>query len=356
MFLAYFRTHTAPYTLHIPLANLRREDLALRPELRAVLRPAGLETTDLLTLTDLPDLRPESTRWLLVDHNALTGALSAPFGDRIVGCIDHHEEEGRVPRAAGGEPRIIEVSGSCMSLVVNHCRERWGELEAGKTADAALAHLALGPILVDTVNLTSKEKTKESDVRAAEFAESLIAGAAEKDGEAGAYAGGYDRTAYWNEINRLKEEIGDMSFRDILRKDYKEWTDGGLKLGMSTIVQGFDFLLGKAAAEQVDLVGEMRRWAEEQALDVVGVMTLSHPNGVFTRQLLVWATGPASISAVRQFVGRNKEKLELQPWGSGKFDLDQPQEWRQCWTNSQGCSRKQIAPLLREAMKDSPKL
>ena len=338
--------------LHIPLANLRREDLALRPELRAVLRPAGLETKDLLTLTDLPDLRPEDTRWLLVDHNALTGPLSAPFGDRLVGCIDHHEDEGIISLEVGGEPRIIEASGSCMSLVVNHCRARWWELEADKTKDAALAHLALGPILVDTVNLTSKDKTKESDIRAVEFAESLIAGA-EKDG---AWSGGYDRTAYWNEINRLKEEIGDMSFRDILRKDYKEWTDGGLKLGMSTIVQGFDFLLDKAAAEQVDLVEEMRRWADEQALDVVGVMTLSHPNGVFTRQLLVWATGPESIPAVRQFVSRNKEKLELKPWGNGKLDLDQPQEWRQCWTNSQGCSRKQIAPLLREAMKDSPKL
>ncbi len=250
-----------------------------------------------------------------------------------------------------------------MSLVVNHCRERWGELGADKTVDAALAHLALGPILVDTVNLTSKDKTKESDVRAAAFAEGLIAGTAESTESLSTRAAeedggnaGYDRTAYWKEINRLKEEIGDMSFRDILRKDYKEWTDGGLKLGMSTIVQGFDFLLDKAAAERVDFVEEMRRWAEEQALDVVGAMTLSHPNGVFTRQLLVWATGPESIPAVRQFVSRNKERLELKPWGDGKLDLDQPREWRQCWTNSQGCSRKQIAPLLREAMKDSPKL
>ena len=53
LLFAYFRTHTPPHTLHIPLSNLPRADLALRPELNAVLNPAGLKPEDLVTLSDL---------------------------------------------------------------------------------------------------------------------------------------------------------------------------------------------------------------------------------------------------------------------------------------------------------------
>ncbi|KAH8885518.1 DHH phosphoesterase [Thozetella sp. PMI_491] len=347
LLLAYFRSNSAPHTLHIPLANLQREDLALRPELLAVLRPAELDAKDLLTLSELPDLQPDSTRWLLVDHNALTGELGRRFGDRVIGCIDHHADEGKVPHGIDVAPRVIATAGSCMSLVVEHCKDAW-ESQEDTSVDGELAHVALAPILIDTVNLESKDKTTAVDIRAAEFAEARL--------RATTLGPSYDRVAYWKELNRLKEDIDGMTFRNIMRKDYKEWVEGSLKLGMSTVVQGFDYLLDKADKEETDLLQEMRRWASEQKLDIMGVMTLSHPNGVFTRQLFVWGLTPQSVAAVKEFSNKNQDKLELKPWGDGALDADEDATWRKCWTNSQGCSRKQIAPMLREAMRDSSKL
>ena len=44
--LAYLRTHSPPHTLHIPISNLPRDDLSLRPEMAAVLSHAGLASDD----------------------------------------------------------------------------------------------------------------------------------------------------------------------------------------------------------------------------------------------------------------------------------------------------------------------
>ena len=54
---AYLRSHTQPKnTLHIPLANIPREDLSLRPELTKALSYAGVGSEDLLTLSDLDEV------------------------------------------------------------------------------------------------------------------------------------------------------------------------------------------------------------------------------------------------------------------------------------------------------------
>ncbi|KAK3323801.1 hypothetical protein B0T19DRAFT_426967 [Cercophora scortea] len=369
--LAYFRTHTPPHTLHIPLSNLPRADLTLRPELTAVLRPAGLKPDDLVTLSDLPSdgLNPENTRWFLVDHNAPTSGLADELllaGTTVIGCVDHHDDEGKVPHDnTNGEPRIIEKSGSCMSLVVDHCKEAWEKLSADHATeeninqqhDAELARLALGPILMDTRNLTSKDKTTDWDVQAAAFAEGKLANADK----------GYDRTAFFDEITRLKEGISGMSYRDLFRKDYKQWTDtdsndsdgGRLTLGVSAIVQGFDYLLSETG-DTTQLVAELKKWAREQRLDIAAVMTVSRPEDVFTRELLVWAFGERAVRVAKRFASENGERLGLESWAGGALDQvddDDEGEWRVCWTQRRvENSRKQVAPLLREAMKGSSKL
>ncbi|KAK4454200.1 exopolyphosphatase [Podospora aff. communis PSN243] len=352
---AYLRTQTPPHTLHIPLSNLPRADLALRPELGAVLRPAGLQPDDLLTLSDLPkhDLRPENTRWFLVDHNSPTG-LASQFcspspSDLLIGCIDHHEDEGTIPSSAS--PRVFAKCGSCTSLVIDHCRSTWDSVPSypfpndEPSISTQLAHLALGPILIDTNNLTSKDKTTPLDVNAVEFAESKIQPSA-----------GYNRTAYFEEITRLKEDISTLSYRDVLRKDYKRWTEGGLVLGISSVVQGVGYLVTEHGKRE-EFLGEMRKWAGEQELDIAAVMTVSRPEGRFTREFLVWAFGEAAVRVVREFVRRDGEKLGLEAWRGGEMDEAAEGAWRMCWTQ-RGLehSRKQVAPMLREAMKEGAKL
>ncbi|KAM5345205.1 hypothetical protein ACJ41O_011067 [Fusarium nematophilum] len=337
---AYIRTHSPPHTLHIPLSNLSREDLALRTEMTAVLKHAGLSLKDLLTLSELPDLQPEDTRWLLVDHNSLTGPLKK-FSSRVFGCVDHHADEHAVSEDA--EPRIVEPCGSCMSLVVDESREAWEDLVSrdveGSSSDAAaendkLSKIGLAPILSDTNNLTAKEKVREKDPRAVSFLEARI-----RDPS-------FSRDAYFDEISAVKEDISGLSFRDIFRKDYKEWDGSGLKLGISCVVQDFEYLVSMAGGAGA-LLDDFASWARERKLDVASIMTTSHPGGEFQRHLLVWGVSDEGRGAVDRFVAVG-ERLRLETWKGGELDDGERRfAWRQ---KDLAASRKQVAPLLRESL------
>ncbi|VUC22170.1 unnamed protein product [Clonostachys rosea] len=332
---AYLRTNGKQQSLHIPLSNLPRADLALRTEMTAVLKNADLTPSDLLTLSELPDLKPEDTRWLLIDHNSLTGPLRK-FESQIIGCIDHHVDEGTIPKDIS--PRIIEPCGSCMSLVIEESKKLWEAVAAGSnhTEDQKLARLALAPVLIDTINLTAKDKTKPKDRSAAEFLQGKI-----QDEK-------FNSNAYYKAIEVVKEDISELSFRDIFRKDYKEWTEGGLRLGISCAVQNFDYLIHKTKGNTDEFFDKLGDWAEERELDIISVMTTSHPGGEFQRHLLVWARGDEAIAAMKNFV-KISGALELETYGDGKHDKDgQRLAWRQ---KNLAASRKQVSPLLREAMK-----
>ncbi|KAI1409633.1 DHH phosphoesterase [Hypoxylon sp. FL1857] len=379
LFLAYFRSHSPPHTLHIPLCHLPRDDIALRPEFSAVLKHAAVSEDDVLTLSELPgpeSLRPEDTRWLLVDHNVMTGALGQSYGNRVVGCIDHHDDEGKVPKDV--EPRVIEKCGSCMSLVVEHCRETWQTLvkesddgygEAARIKariNAQLAYLALAPILIDTNNLGNKNKTTAHDERAVSIAEAHLSpfiftstsfpsstSTSTSHNSNSDPDSSYDRARFFAKLSALKEDISPMSFRDIFRKDYKEWDENNIKLGTSSVPQSFAFLVRKAGGERA-FVRELEDWGAQKGLDVVTVLTTSKDGGEFRRELLVWArSGPEIVAAVKKFAeGDGKERLGLGIWGDGKLDADGEGNWRRCWTQARlENSRKQIAPMLRDALK-----
>ncbi|KUI53666.1 hypothetical protein VP1G_01086 [Cytospora mali] len=360
---AYLRSHSQPkYTLHIPLANIPREDLPLRPELSAALRHAGVKAEELLTLSDLEDviktngLEPQDTRWLLVDHNVLTGKLGERFGSRVVGCVDHHEDENMVAQDTGDEPRVLRKTGSCMSLVVEYCRGAWESLSTSSSnedgdgdaigVDAQLARVALGPILIDTNNLKSKAKTTEADVKVAEFLESKIGG--EK----------YDRKKYFKELSKLKEDISQFSYRDNFRKDFKSWTEDGLVLGTSSIPQGFKYML-ETIGDRETLLRELRAFAEDKQLDIACIMTSSaKDDGVFKRNLLVWALNKKAVRAVEKFVELQSETLGLEKFHHLDLDGgDGKEEIRYAWNQHQTKnSRKQLAPMLRSAIREAARL
>ncbi|TQV92739.1 hypothetical protein V2A60_009204 [Cordyceps javanica] len=349
--LAYLRSHIEPRRLHIPLSNLPREDLDLRIELGPVLAKADLETSDLITLSDLPQImEPKDTEWVLVDHNALTGDLRK-YESRVVGCIDHHVDEGTVNTQAA--PRVIETCGSCMSLVVDTYADAWRGLASGEQSTITtqhisqnltqLAQVALAPILIDTINLTATAKVRPKDSRAAKLLETELMNDPN-----------FDQQAYYDAVTAAKEDLSKLTLRDILRKDYKEWENSGIKLGISCAVQNFDFFLEKAASTSSGsgpdvLLREVHAWAQEQALDVVSIMTTSNPAGEFQRHLLVWGVTGAGRKAVQRFNEDTTDKLTLAQWNNGILDEQGVRyAWRQLALDS---SRKQVAPLLRDAMK-----
>lgn len=312
----------------------------------AVLQNAGLQPSDLLTLTDLPDnLEPEDTRWILVDHNKLTGPL-VKYKKQVVGCIDHHVDEGVVPKDAN--PRIIEPCGSCMSLIIEDSKKLWDELvgisgqSGSKTEEEnKLAKLGLAPVLIDTINLTAKDKTKPKDEHGAKFLEKRIK--FER----------FNPTAYYKHIEAVKEDISELSFRDIFRKDYKEWEEGPLKLGIACVVQDFDYLIDVKAGGSVEtFLEKLGDWAREKELDLVGVMTTSHPGGEFQRHLLVWGNNQHAVKGIHHFE-EIADSLELEQYGNGKLDKgDDRKAWRQ---KNLAASRKQVSPILRKALSEVSK-
>ena len=358
-------------TVTIPLVNIPARDLALRPELTTLLSHANLKPSDLITLDDLPSLPPSKTSWTLVDHNALSGPLASTYSGtaNITACIDHHDDESFIPATA--TPRIITKSGSCCSLVTTHLHEPWVQLALfsssigaangqqsylviddthyTSTWDAQVALLALGAVLIDTQNLTSTHKVTKHDTQAVKLLEAFINMSPRMSPK-------YDRDAFYAEIDTAKSDISALSLTDILRKDYKSWSEGDLELGIASVVQGLPFLREKADAEAGSkdaLVRTCVEFAKERSLGLFAVMTaFTNVKGDFERELLLLATEEGRASeAAKRFVEKSAGDLKL-------VELDQPTSkdesavWLGVWRQDNlEASRKQVAPSLREAMK-----
>ena len=360
----YVRSNTQkPNKCIIPVTNIPSKELRLRPELTALLKHADLTTSDLVTLDDLgkvwETLPAASTDWTLVDHNVLQGALGNNYSGQVGGVIDHHEDEGNVPQNA--RPRIIEKAGSCNSLVVNYLRELWDLASSSasgsgtedgmaynSTWDAQVAQLALGSILIDTVNVKADDKVTEHDREAIKYLEGKVK-ASSRTGPS------YDRGAFFKEINDAKSNLDDLSLEDILRKDYKQWTEGNLILGISSVVKPIEYLKTKAE----DLVAELVNFAKSCRCDIYAVMTSHNDSGHFARQLLLMSVESGKpTDVVEKFFEKAGKQLRLKD-SDTKLDEDiaasrreSVPSWLKLWEQQNfEASRKKVGPMLREAMR-----
>jgi exopolyphosphatase len=383
---AYVRSMAPPKnaftSLYIPVTNMPASGINMRPEFHAVFKYANIEPTHLITLDDLPalsdiqaTLKPENTQWILVDHNALQGQLGKIYSSRVQGVIDHHDDESKVPQDTGAEPRIIEKSGSCTSLITNYIRASWDMLSGStlssgaahaqgdslsdddavvKRWDASLAQLGLASILIDTSNLQDASKTTEHDRRAVEYLEVKILLCPQ-------LAASYDRSAFYKAIDGAKKDIGPLKLQDILQKDYKEWEqDDAQRLGISSVVAPLSFLLSKAADETSSssspshaFLNQLNAFAKQRNLDLYSIMTTStSSDGQFQRELLLWAFNEEAVAWAKKFEASSTEELGLQDWEADTDvgHADGSEQWRRVWwqRNVQH-SRKRVAPLLRQA-------
>jgi len=313
-----------------------------------------------------------------VDHNKLPGDLGSIYASRVHGVIDHHVEENAVPQNLGPEPRILEKSGSCTSLVVNYFKPTWDAVSESSLSsgaghaqssdsttddaavtrgwDAQIAKLALASILEDTVNLTSSSKTVSVDREMVAYLEAKIQ-MSPKDART------WNRDQFYEEITTAKRDIDALSCQEILRKDYKMWTESGRKLGMSTVVKPLGWLATKAAKEEPHNNNErafndsLEVHMAESDLSVFAIMTAStSTDGNFQRELLVQADSRAT-NAANEFVSIATDKLGLENIEVEgiiqEMQQTEPSQgiWRRIWLQKEtGMSRKQVGPLIRNAM------
>jgi len=364
--------HRKPAVFHIPLLNIPRADIALRPELLAALPYANIGKEHLITLDDLGDestwerrIPPADTRWILVDHNTLQGKLGQLYGKSVVGTIDHHVDEGSVPHDMENEPRIIGTSGSCASLVVNHFAPTWDSwflyvsfsgaangqgdnlIEDGAFAtlwDAQVAHLALAAALIDTTDLEDANKTTQHDRQAVGYLEAKIK-LSQKMGKT------YNRRAFFELVAGAKQDLDGLSVRDVLRKDYKQWTEGRLLLGTSSVVQPLSYLEAKARKEgngDEDLAELSARFAAEREMDVLAIITgYTTEGGAFHREVSLLSHSESGKRVILQFEKAAGPQLQLQE----QVRTEERGRFRVAWQQGNlAASRKQVAPMLREAM------
>lgn len=172
----------------------------------------------------------------------------------------------------------------------------------------------------------------------------------------------WDRAKFYKEITAAKKDIESLALDGILRKDYKQWTENGMKLGMSSVVKPLGFLAEKAATERFDrdngnpFVAAVQDFMAARDLSMYAIMTTStSTGGQFQRQLFLQAYGPA-MDAAKRF-GQDAaaelglEKLNVEGIPEEGLVTQDKACYRRVWQQKEvGKSRKQVSPLIRQAM------
>lgn len=237
------------------------------------------------------------------DQDEKIGSLESLPGVefRVIGCIDHHADEGFLSSSSslsppsssmpeefgaleGYQPCVIQPGpGSCMSLVVRELRKRglWVGSDADADAEASsasvqeatstnsssaesvselisqaeAAKLALAAILIDTANLTAEGRVTDDDREAVAFLEGRI----EESRRRQQRPQSWDRNAFYQAILETKQNSLDLlTIPEILDRDYKDWTEEvpagkdenkpnlKLKLGFCSSVKPVEWIINKA--------------------------------------------------------------------------------------------------------------
>lgn len=316
---AYFSHQVDPQKPLLPFLNFARADLSARKDIELVFSSNGLDANQLYYVDDLEHLSPNEL--VLVDHNSPQGKI-AELELEVTGIIDHHEDEGLF---LNSEPRIIEKTGSCSTLVAKY----W--LEKGATLDSEVVRLLLAPLVIDTRNLTSRMETQDYEM-AKKYASFIPA---------------QDTTTWFTQLQEAKEDISSLTAREILTKDYKffEFGVGSAEVeknvGFSSVVKPFEWLL----EHHTDFKDQMKKYLSDLSLDILVVMTSFEKNGNFCRQI-VFIAKDESDKLLIKLAKDSKLDKELD------LEVEQTTESGLTIYNQKNikASRKQVVPALKQAL------
>lgn len=249
----------------VPLIQIAREDLSLRAENLYALGLAGINqpAEQLLTTTDIEKLNPfPADTFFLVDQNR----LGSQFSGKVVGIIDHHQDEGLYTDTA--TVRNIKPCGSCSSLVATALPPK---------LSAELATLLLTAIVIDTNGLKPGGKATDEDRQAA----SKVAPLTVLSGSDTSFTPDTLHEAPFikqlnKELQGRKEDLSHLSGWDLLRRDYKEYTykltwmagEPVIKVGLSTVPVALKVWGKKGKLEKDSLA-----WMQHRGLTVLGALT-----------------------------------------------------------------------------------
>ncbi|KAI9029405.1 hypothetical protein DFJ74DRAFT_487001 [Hyaloraphidium curvatum] len=313
--VAYFK-HVAglandskPKRAFVPMINIPRADLRLRPEVIRAFEIAFKEEAaeavqasdlfarvpfrdevDFLSLEEHNDLRV-----ILTDHNKLA-PHQASLADLVDGVLDHHEDE-RLYLGAG--ERVIDGVASCCTLAARLWMGHPDLFAAHMPRELAL--LLLEAILVDSSSL-SGSVTTDIDKACAKFLYSQL----------GREGGKEARKEYFraltDELSAAKKLLRQLKSDELLRRDCKEIDVEGLRIGISTISWSLDGEDGwiardtgpegyEASARAIGTA--IVQFANRMGLNMVQLLLRKGKGSLYERQIVMVCRESVAIEADR---------------------------------------------------------
>ncbi|KAI8347373.1 hypothetical protein B0O80DRAFT_502707 [Mortierella sp. GBAus27b] len=333
----------------LPFINIPKADLLLRSDVEYILSLTKIDHELLFFREDLPELQQLVSKnqlfLFLVDHNKVSGTMDVLDKAPVVGLLDHHADEKLYQDTA--DPRRIEVVGSCASLVASQFFQDAIDHHAPKDLLTTLAQLLLAPILIDTQNLRPEaKKVQPLDVAMANLVYP--------------FTGFHSRDHLYSKISEARCDTSHLSFYDLLRKDYKEWSvthysGRPVKVGISSIVGLMDKYVKRDGIDKLHQAVD--EWGCKRDLDLFILMfsdDMGPDHGGYQRQIMIdpmrdWLDGfPAQFEKEPIFefartIISSMETTDLDK--KGGLCLQQ---------NNTACSRKQVWPSVEKLLKESP--
>ncbi|KAG8916317.1 Exopolyphosphatase [Tulasnella sp. 419] len=323
----------------VALIQTPHSDLYLRPENLFAFQIAGLdaEQRDLLCVDDLPT-STTFPKIALVDHNRLNPAFE---GDsvKVVGVIDHHADEGLYKDA---NPRDITPVGSCASLVARDFQHLWTD----SPVPQEVATLLLSAIYIDTAGLKPGDKAVDIDRAAASFLSKHSTLPEQPQIGLIGEEPGLSLATLAKALSSRKKDIDNLSTRDLLRRDYKQWIWGGLSTGISTVPCGSKDWLDKDAKfwEGLDA------YLDEKKLSILGVLTTFKDKKEKRREVLFLLRSDVPQELETKLWNGLESSEELQLEKKKKVEVEgnrRAKVWNQ---RNVTATRKQIAPLVQSVL------
>lgn len=307
--------------IYIPLLNMYREELSLRKDTLYLIELLNISPDDLLFLDDNVPLdllfSQNRLRFNLVDHNVLRPRQEhlSPAVERIV---DHHADENKEYPLLTQENKEIVIVGSAATLIAE---KMLSNPEMVLTPE--LSTMLLAPILIDTSNLQSLEKTTEKDIHAVEMLQSL--------------ADGFMPEGFYEKLLAAKNDISGLTPAMLLSKDFKEYLDGELLYGISSIPSSVSWW-----AEDIATIKPiLEKYASERELSfLILLMANNDPEGP-KRKIIVYSLSPELMQGFVTYVQADEALNKILIPGPVSND-DQVSLY---WTEKL-IARKQLQPLF----------
>ncbi|XP_038643036.1 exopolyphosphatase PRUNE1, partial [Scyliorhinus canicula] len=323
---AYYLSKTAPdrKAAFVPVLNIPRSEFALRGECVFLLRECGLSEETLVFRgdVDLHGLHRDGRLTLtLVDHNVLPRD-DAALERAVTEVIDHRPVERPFSPACAV---TVEPVGSCATLVAARILQR-----APDVLDRQLAHVLRSTILLDCINMApeaGKVTPKDSEYVAA--LESRFSDLP-------------PRVVVFDSLQKAKFDVSGLTIEQMLRKDLKVVSGGGLQVAISAVYVRLEELLARPGVEEA-----FEEFCRGHGYSVLVVMTISFgPKSQPFRQLAVYSPH----SDEREWVSQALEEaecpsLQLAPMESPCPDIG-------AYRQGNGlASRKKVLPIVGDLLK-----